>query len=86
MLFTLFLCFVSCALAAPIQPLEKRSLSSIIQAIEVLLPGIDGAIADVADLITQTEVTLAALTGTATTENGLSGSCKELTVLFARGT
>lgn len=90
--FLVFLTLLSVSYAAPIaqrdstHQLSKRSLSDIILAIEFLLPGINGAIADVANLITTAESTLATLTNTDTVENGLSGSCKAVTILFARGT
>lgn len=77
---------LSIAIAAPLASLGKRALNDILLAIENDLPVIDGTIADVADVITTLEIALALVTATSTTQNGFSGPCKELTVLFAKGT
>lgn len=77
--------FFALAAAAP-TPFSNSELNAIILAIETKLPVINGTITEVSSLITSSELELAALTGTSTTQNGLSGPCKELTVIFARGT
>lgn len=84
MRFFPLLLFVSLAFASPI-PVIERSLNSILLAIETMIPAIGGTITAVSGLITNTEVALAALTGTSTTYNDLSGPCKKMTVIFARG-
>jgi hypothetical protein len=65
---------------------DASSLNVILLAIINAFPAISGAVSDVANLIAASQKTLAAITGVSTTQNGLSGSCKAMTVIFARGT
>ncbi|KAI9743231.1 MAG: hypothetical protein M1818_003077 [Claussenomyces sp. TS43310] len=82
-LILLFLCCDS-VFGAPVT--RDDSINLLLLAIESALPDINGSVSDVSGLITSTEQTLATLSQTSTTQNGLSGPCKQLTVIFARGT
>lgn len=82
----LLLCFLPAfALAAPILQVIERDLNAFLSQIASLFP-FSGAISDISGLLTAAESLLATLTFTTTTYNDLSGECKPVTVIFARGT
>lgn len=65
----------------------RRDLNAILLAIENALPFISGTVAEVCNLITDSENLLATLTGTSTSADGISsGQCADVTVVYARGT
>ena len=67
--------------------LSKRSpLTDFLALLLNYLPAIDGTITAVSGVLTTFENFLAVLTGQSTTYNGLSGTCKPYTVIFAKGT
>ncbi len=84
LLLPLFSLVISAPVAAP-APIEARDLNSFLAQIGLLFP-FSGLIQDVSGLLTAGEAALAAIFGTTTTQNGLSGSCGAITVIFARGT
>lgn len=78
----LLLPFFSFVVAAPI---FSRDINAFLAEIALLFP-FSGLISDISGLLTAAEQTLAAFFSTQTTQNGLSGSCGAVTVIFARGT
>ena len=71
---------------APNAEVVRRDLNAILLAIENDLPFISGSVADVCDLITDAENVLSFATDTAITDNGLTGACADMTIIYARGT
>ena len=65
-------------------PIPNTIIDDIIGALNKF-PPIQGLIQDVAGQITGLELFLASLLRIPTEQDGLEGSCKELTVIFARG-
>jgi hypothetical protein len=78
----LLLPFFSFVAAAPI---FSRDINTFLAEIALLFP-FSGLISDISGLLIAAEQTLAFLFGIQTTQNGLSGSCGAVTVIFARGT
>lgn len=78
----LLLPFFSLVVAAPI---FSRDINAFLAEIALLFP-FSGLISDISGLLTAAEQTLASFFGIQTTQNGLSGSCGAVTVIFARGT
>lgn len=78
----LLLPFLSFVVSAPIY---LRDLNSFLAQIALLFP-FSGIISDISGLLTAAENTLAGLFSIETTQDGLSGSCGPVTVIFARGT
>lgn len=74
--------FFSFAVAAPIL---SRNINTFLAEIALLFP-FSGLITDISGLLIAAEQTLAFLFGIQTTQNGLSGSCGAVTVIYARGT
>jgi hypothetical protein len=68
--------------------LSKRNtpLNEFLTVLLKYLPEVDGTIETVTGILTVFENLLSVLTGESDTYNDLSGSCKEYTVIFARGT
>jgi cutinase len=85
MKFFLVLLFLGLVSAAPITTIIERDLNAFLSKIVLLFP-FSGAITSISGVLTAAEATLATLTGTATTADDLSGDCKAVTVIFARGT
>src|SRR6266487_2733393 len=89
--FFLALSFLSLVFTAPItsptpsDELISRDINSFLALIANLFP-FSGIIQDISSLLIAAEDTLAFVTGTSTSENDLSGSCKDVTVIWARGT
>lgn len=85
-LFSLFflLPFFSLVVTAPIYS-RQININSFLAEIAILCP-FSGIISDISGLLVAAEQTLAFLFGIQTTQNGLSGSCGPVTVIFARGT
>jgi len=78
----LLLPFFSFALAAPI---FSRDINAFLAEVALLFP-FSGLISDISDLLIAANQSLAFFFGIQTTQNGLSGSCGFVTVIFARGT
>lgn len=89
--FLIALSFLSLVFTAPVtsptpaDELISRDINSFLALVASLFP-FSGLISDISSLLIAAEDALAALTGTSTTQNGLSGSCKAVTVIWARGT
>jgi Cutinase len=75
---------VSLVVTAPIYS-RQININSLLAEIALLFP-FSGIISDISGLLATAEQTLASLFGIQTTQNGLSGSCGPVTVIFARGT
>jgi cutinase len=74
----------SLVVTAPIYS-RQININSLLAEIALLCP-FSGIISDISGLLATAEQTLASLFGIQTTQNGLSGSCGAVTVIFARGT
>jgi len=86
-----FLALLPLAFSAPLPYIEERqtALTSFLALILNRLPAINGPIEKVTGILTAFTHTIAILTWTQTTYNDLSPSnptCKDYTLLFARGT
>ena len=83
------LSFLTLTLTAPLPPVGEvvsRDINSFLAEVALLFP-FSGIIQDVCDLLIAAEDTLATVTDTSTTQNDLSsGSCKAVTIIYARGT
>jgi cutinase len=80
-----FLSLLSLALTAPVQQIEERDLNGFLAKIAALMP-FTGLIQDISGLLIAGENALAWIFGINTNENGLSGGCTAVTVIWARGT
>jgi cutinase len=80
--------FLAPVLSLPIsEPIYSHDVNALLAKIALLCP-FSGIVADVSDLLTAGENTLAWLFGTQTSQDGLSSgsSCAAVTVVWARGT
>jgi len=93
--FWAFYSLLSLAFASPIpttslgdKALVKREtpLNAFLTILLDNLPAVGGTIQSLVGVLTDFEALVALLTGEQTTYNDLTGSCKEYTVVFARGT
>jgi len=74
----------SLVVTAPIYS-RQIDINSFLAEIALLFP-FSGIISDISGLLAVAMQTLASLFGIQTTQNGLSGACGPVTVIFARGT
>ncbi|KAL3421566.1 Cutinase 3 [Phlyctema vagabunda] len=72
--------------ALPATSIQTRDFLDILNAILEGVPGLEGNVNDIANLITTTEQAIADAADIQITYNELSGPCKEYTIIFARGT
>lgn len=80
----LLLPFFSLVVTAPIYS-RQININSFLAEIAVLFP-FSGIISDISGLLGAAMQTIGFLFGIQTTQNGLSGPCGPVTVIFARGT
>jgi cutinase len=66
-------------------PIFSRDINTFLAEVALLFP-FSGIISDISGLLVAAENSLAFFFGIQTTQNGLSGSCGPVTVIFARGT
>ena len=84
--FSLFflLPLLSLVVTAPIYS-RQININSFLVEVALLCP-FSGLISDISDLLAAASQTLAFFFDIQTTQNGLSGACRPVTVIFARGT